>query len=132
MVGRTVPAAFAVPKLVRTEVTFPCALVAHPTQIADAAVAALLAEAELTPKPGLVDRRGRGAHADMDLPLLRRAAEALHPWFAAFVAASRHRGEPSGQLRRELAALGRSAEADMLGRPLASTPIAGRSGRSGS
>ena len=94
--------------------TFACALVAHPTQIADAAVAALLAEAELTPKPGLVDRCGRGAHTDMDLPLLRRAVEALRPWFVAFVTASRRRGEPSGQLRRELAVLGRSAEADML------------------
>ena len=94
--------------------TVPCALVADPTQIADAAVAALLAEAELTPKPGLVDRRGQGAHTDMDLPLLRRAAEALHPWFAAFVSASRRRREPSEELRRELAALGRDAEADML------------------
>ena len=94
--------------------TFACALVADPTQIADAAVAALLAEAELTPKPGLVDRRGQGAHTDMDLPLLRRAAEALHPWFAAFVSASRRRREPSEELRRELAALGRDAEADML------------------
>ena len=28
---------------------------------------ALIAEAELTPKPGLVDRRGAGAHIDLSL-----------------------------------------------------------------
>jgi triphosphoribosyl-dephospho-CoA synthase len=95
-------------------VTVACALAVDSVRIADAAVAALLAEAELTPKPGLVDRCGRGAHTDMDLPLLRRSAEALRPWFAAIAGATRGRREPSGELRRELAALGRSAEADML------------------
>jgi triphosphoribosyl-dephospho-CoA synthase len=90
------------------------ALAADPTQIADAAIAALLAEAELTPKPGLVDRRGTGAHTDMDLPLLQRSAETLRPWFAVFARAARRHTEPSQQLRQELAALGRSAEGDML------------------
>jgi triphosphoribosyl-dephospho-CoA synthase len=94
--------------------TIPCALAADPARVADAAVGALLAEAELTPKPGLVDRFSRGAHDDMDLPLLRRSAEALRPWFVAFVGATRGRREPSRELRRVLAALGRSAEADML------------------
>jgi triphosphoribosyl-dephospho-CoA synthase len=92
----------------------PVALAADPTQIADAALAALLAETELTPKPGLVDRRGTGAHTDMDLPLLRRSAEALRPWFAVFARSARRHAQPSQQLRQELAALGRSAEADML------------------
>jgi triphosphoribosyl-dephospho-CoA synthase len=36
-------------------------------------------EAELTPKPGLVDRRGRGADSDMDLSLMMRSAEVLEP-----------------------------------------------------
>ena len=35
---------------------------------------ALIAEAELTPKPGLVDRRGSGAHADLSLDVMRRSA----------------------------------------------------------
>jgi triphosphoribosyl-dephospho-CoA synthase len=82
--------------------------------IADAATVALLAEAELTPKPGLVDRRGTGAHTDMNLPLLRRSAETLRPWFAVFARVAQRHREPSKELRQELAALGRSAEADML------------------
>jgi len=63
----------------------PCAYLSHanptvgqPLQsvrcIADAAVRALLEEADLTPKPGLVDTRGSGAHADMDLEMLHRSA----------------------------------------------------------
>ena len=38
-----------------------------PRAIADMAVAALRAEAQLTPKPGLVDRRCRGLHTDKNL-----------------------------------------------------------------
>jgi triphosphoribosyl-dephospho-CoA synthase len=34
----------------------------QPEHLAFAAKQALVAEAELTPKPGLVDRRGSGAH----------------------------------------------------------------------
>ena len=51
-------------------------------QIADLAVAAIRAEADLTPKPGLVDRRGSGAHPDMDLALLHASADALHSAFS--------------------------------------------------
>ena len=47
------------------------------TSIADLAVAALRAEADLTPKPGLVDQRGCGAHIDMDLAMLHASAESL-------------------------------------------------------
>ena len=39
--------------------------------VAELAVRVLVEEAELTPKPALVDQRG-GAHDDMDLDLLRR------------------------------------------------------------
>jgi triphosphoribosyl-dephospho-CoA synthase len=35
---------------------------------------ALVAEAELTPKPGLVDRRGSGAHTDLSLDVMTRSA----------------------------------------------------------
>ena len=44
---------------------------------------ALIAEAELTPKPGLVDRRGSGAHSDLSLNLMRLSAKSLRPFFAA-------------------------------------------------
>ena len=48
--------------------------------VAELAVRVLVEEAELTPKPALVERGG-GAHDDMDLDLLRRSAYALRPTF---------------------------------------------------
>lgn len=91
--------------------------VAAPTatslRLADLAVCALIEEAELTPKPALVDRRGGGSHTDMDLPMLRRSAHALHPTFVAL--AERACGRVPGQLlREELAEIGRHGEAAML------------------
>ena len=50
-------------------------------RLAELAVSALLDEVELTPKPGLVDQRNTGAHRDMDLPLFRRSAQSLRPYF---------------------------------------------------
>src|ERR1700734_2556413 len=41
---------------------------------------ALIAEVELTPKPGLVDRRGSGAHHDLSLALMRKSAFAIEPF----------------------------------------------------
>lgn len=72
------------------------------------AVGALLAEARLTPKPGLVDAATTGAHDDMDLALLERSAEALRPWLAACWQVGYARGEVSG-----LVALGIAGEAAM-------------------
>lgn len=77
------------------------------------AVAALIDEAELTPKPALVDRRGSGAHQDLDLPRLRASAHALRDGFAALARAA------SGQrlslpLREELGQIGRDMERSML------------------
>ena len=43
---------------------------------------ALLWEANVTPKPGLVDRENSGAHRDMDLALFCKSADALRPWFS--------------------------------------------------
>lgn len=81
--------------------------------LADHAVAALIDEAHLTPKPALVDRRGSGAHRDLDLATMIRSANALHGGFTAMatVAAGR-RADRS--LREELAAIGRDAEEAML------------------
>src|SRR5271155_2099768 len=74
---------------------------------------ALIAEAELTPKPGLVDRRGSGAHDDLSLDLMKRSAIALEPFFVAMGAAAEDRAA-SIELREELAAIGRQAECAML------------------
>ena len=81
--------------------------------LADLSVCALVDEAELTPKPALVDRRGSGAHGDMDLGMLCRSAHALRPTFAALAARARGRA-PSQRLREELAAIGRRGEREML------------------
>ena len=49
--------------------------------LAELGVQALINEVNLTPKPGLVDRRNSGAHQDMDLPLFCRSARSLRPYF---------------------------------------------------
>ncbi len=81
--------------------------------LAQCATRALREEAELTPKPGLVDRRGSGAHADMNLGLLLRSAAALQPTFLAVARAAWNQA-PSPALRAELGALGREGERRML------------------
>src|SRR5580698_407117 len=73
---------------------------------------ALITEAELTPKPGLVDQRGAGAHYDLSLNLMRRSANVLQPYFATMAFVSAGRNVDSG-LRQELAAIGRAAERAM-------------------
>jgi triphosphoribosyl-dephospho-CoA synthase len=81
--------------------------------LADIAVWSLIEEANLTPKPGLVDARGRGAHCDMDLEMLRRSARSLWPTFAA-IADEAWQARESICLRERLAQLGREGELDML------------------
>jgi triphosphoribosyl-dephospho-CoA synthase len=74
---------------------------------------ALIAEAELTPKPGLVDRRGAGAHIDLSLAIMRRSALAIEPYLCLMAFVSR-RSHPSQPLRERLAVIGRDAECAML------------------
>jgi triphosphoribosyl-dephospho-CoA synthase len=83
------------------------------TRIADLAVKSLCAEADLTPKPGLVDRRGSGAHSDMTRQTLHTSAAALRPAFEQCVTAAQQR-EVSYKLRAELGVIGRAGEAAML------------------
>lgn len=82
-------------------------------RLAQLAVRALLEEAELTPKPGLVDSDSSGSHADMDIALLRRSAFALGPTFGEMALAA-FAQKPSQQLRERLAAIGRLGEQAML------------------
>jgi triphosphoribosyl-dephospho-CoA synthase len=84
----------------------------RPNRIAALARQALAAEAELTPKPGLVDRRGPGAHCDLSLELMLRSAAAIEPYFAAMGMASERR-RLDRSLRTELAIIGRYAERAM-------------------
>jgi triphosphoribosyl-dephospho-CoA synthase len=82
-------------------------------QLAAQAVAALHTEAELTPKPGLVDRRGNHSHPDMSLALLAVSAEALRDPLRQCVQAARD--IPFGpQLRARIGVVGRLGEQRML------------------
>lgn len=74
---------------------------------------ALIAEAELTPKPGLVDRRGAGAHTDLSLAIMKRSALAIEPYLREMALIS-GRNYPSQPLRERLAVIGRGAEHAML------------------
>ncbi|MEV8317262.1 triphosphoribosyl-dephospho-CoA synthase [Streptomyces sp. NPDC059900] len=74
-------------------------------RLARAAVRALVAEAELTPRAGAVRD---------DLTAVRWAAQALQPGFAAMAAAARRNAEPTRELREELGFIGRSTERSML------------------
>jgi triphosphoribosyl-dephospho-CoA synthase len=85
----------------------------HPHHLASIAKQALIAEAELTPKPGLVDRRGSGAHTDLSLHLMRYSAETIGPFFASMAFASSKR-PLSRLLREELGGTGRKAEHAMF------------------
>jgi triphosphoribosyl-dephospho-CoA synthase len=85
----------------------------HSQRLAALATRALIAEAELTPKPGLVDHRGAGAHHDLSLDLMRRSANVLQSYFATMVFVSAGRNVEVW-LRQELAAIGRAAERAMF------------------
>lgn len=82
-------------------------------RLADAAQAALVDEATLTPKPGLVDLRGNGAHHDLNWLLMCHSARTLQPYFEAMAQAGRHARDPQA-LRERIGALGRDAERAMM------------------
>jgi len=82
--------------------------------LADLAVEALIDEAELSPKPGLVDRRSSGAHSDMTLALMHASALALWPCLRQMAEAAQAHGEIGVPLRAALGHIGREGEAAML------------------
>lgn len=81
--------------------------------VAQAAVRALIDEAKLTPKPGLVDPRGLSAHDDMSVETLICSARALEPAFVTLAEVAGGR-EPDIRLRAEVGAIGRTGEQQML------------------
>lgn len=82
--------------------------------LADMAVDALIDEADLSPKPGLVDRRGSGAHTDLHLGLMHASALALWPCFKAMSEAAQQRGAITQALREDVGRIGREGEVEML------------------
>jgi triphosphoribosyl-dephospho-CoA synthase len=81
--------------------------------LSSAAVSALLEEADLTPKPALVDRTGNGAHHDLDLAKLRRSANSLQEGFAALARAAAVQ-KSALRLREQIGRIGRDMEQRML------------------
>ena len=55
--------------------------------ISDLAYRALVAEVDVTPKPGLVDKNNNGAHSDMSRELFLKSALAIKPYFKAMCTA---------------------------------------------
>ncbi|KIQ06416.1 MULTISPECIES: triphosphoribosyl-dephospho-CoA synthase [Pseudomonas] len=82
--------------------------------LADLAVDVLIDEADLSPKPGLVDKRGSGAHQDLHLGLMHASALSLWPCFRAMAEAALSEGEVTQTLREALGRIGREGEQEML------------------
>jgi triphosphoribosyl-dephospho-CoA synthase len=83
-------------------------------RLADLAVDALIDEADLSPKPALVDRRGNGAHTDLHLGLMHASALALWPAFKEMAEAAIEMGEIGLPLREAIGLIGREGEQAML------------------
>ena len=81
--------------------------------LAHTASACLIDEARLSPKPGLVDSRGNGAHQDLNLALMERSARSLQPTFHALAEQSWRRSADIA-LRETVGRLGREGEAQMM------------------
>ncbi|PUA18644.1 triphosphoribosyl-dephospho-CoA synthase [Glaciimonas sp. PCH181] len=82
-------------------------------RLAQMVVAALIDEVTLTPKPGLVDMRSRGAHDDLSWLLMCHSAWVLRPTFVAMALAGQTISAPQ-QLREEIGRIGREGEAAMM------------------
>ncbi|AHZ70954.1 MULTISPECIES: triphosphoribosyl-dephospho-CoA synthase [Pseudomonas] len=83
-------------------------------RLADLAVDALIDEADLSPKPALVDRRGNGAHTDLHLGLMHASALSLWPAFKEMAQAAIESGEVGVPLREAVGRIGREGEQAML------------------
>ncbi|QLK62898.1 triphosphoribosyl-dephospho-CoA synthase [Enterobacteriaceae bacterium Kacie_13] len=82
-------------------------------RLAHTATQALIDEARLSPKPGLVDSRSSGAHQDLNLDLMVRSARSLTPTFYALALHSWQRPADIA-LRQDIGRLGRAGEAQMM------------------
>ena len=81
--------------------------------LARTATQCLSDEARLSPKPGLVDSRGNGAHHDLTLALMEQSAHSLTPTFQALALQSWLRPADIA-LRQTIGRLGREGEQAMM------------------
>lgn len=82
-------------------------------KLAALATRCLIDEARLSPKPGLVDSRGNGAHLDLSLALMERSAHSLTPTFYALALHCWNRPADVA-LRQLVGRLGREGEQTMM------------------
>ncbi len=89
-----------------------------PEELALLAAASLKDEANLFPKPGLVDWVSPGSHEDMTIGMMHASIDAISPGFRAKADAARSadQNDPASlaMLRQTIGAIGRAAEAEML------------------
>ncbi len=81
--------------------------------LAVVATQCLIDEVRLSPKPGLVDSRGNGAHHDLSLALMERSAHSLTSTFYALAQHSWQRPADIA-LRETVGRLGREGEQQMM------------------
>ncbi|AET60945.1 triphosphoribosyl-dephospho-CoA synthase MdcB [Paenibacillus terrae HPL-003] len=81
--------------------------------LAAKAVKALMEEALLTPKPGLVDARDNGSHSDMSIDLMLGSARSLENTFREIANVS-YQHPVNQALREKIAQIGRDGEKVML------------------
>jgi len=86
---------------------------AQVAQLAAIARDCLIDEARLSPKPGLVDSRGSGAHQDLTLALMERSARSLQPTFLQLARQCWQRPADVA-LREAVGRLGREGERQMM------------------
>ncbi len=90
------------------------ALSRAPGRVGSMAVQALLYEASVSPKPGLVDRLDAGAHQDMDYYTFLASAAALAPWFDTCAREGEAFGGAPEELLSRIRPMGMQAERDMF------------------
>ncbi|WP_273804669.1 triphosphoribosyl-dephospho-CoA synthase CitG [Providencia rettgeri] len=76
---------------------------------------AMLAEVNLTPKPGLVDKHNTGAHKDMALTDFHLSANAIARFFPSFIqAGAQHKDLPINQVLSKIRTIGIECETAMF------------------
>ncbi|WP_369311610.1 triphosphoribosyl-dephospho-CoA synthase CitG [Providencia rettgeri] len=76
---------------------------------------AMLAEVNLTPKPGLVDKHNTGAHKDMALKDFHFSANAIAKFFPHFLhAGAQHKNLPINQVLHKIRTIGLACETAMF------------------
>ena len=87
-------------------------------ELALLAAASLKDEANLFPKPGLVNWRSSGSHTDMTIEMMHASVDAISSSFKAMADAAkkvdRNNPESLSALRMTVGAIGRAAEVAML------------------